>query len=183
MGRIPTLRKRWKPIARRSPSARRLLDRGTAGRTVSGAERLDAAWPPAGREAGVGPVEARGEGLGAAEPRRTACPRRPPRPAPGPSPPRCRCRPGLPGPAGRLPRPRGRGARRRRRGRWPRGAGARQGPPCSASATRSRMRRPPTISRPLGRPSNRVAPPPARMTPRTVSSGVRASSRARGRRR
>src|SRR5512134_2658213 len=37
----------------------------------------------------------------------------------------------------------------------------------TASTTRSRMRRPPTVSKPLGRPSYRRAAPPASTAPRT----------------
>src|SRR6476646_4743103 len=38
----------------------------------------------------------------------------------------------------------------------------------TASITRSRMRRPPTSMRPLGRPPYRLAAPPARTAPRTL---------------
>src|SRR5229473_2840581 len=38
----------------------------------------------------------------------------------------------------------------------------------TASTTRSRMRRPPTSMRPLGRPPYRLAAPPARTAPRTL---------------
>src|SRR6266851_3478782 len=49
----------------------------------------------------------------------------------------------------------------------------------SAAATRSMMRAPRTSSSPLGRPANRVAWPPARMTPVTdsVATAIRGPQR------
>ena len=175
MGRIPTLRKRWKPIARRSPSARRPLDRGAARRPVGGAERLDATRPPAGgRQASASVESARPAPRGAA-PATNGMSHATTTTGAGPL--HHRGVDAAQGAEARLDVGHdlevGR-ARRRRRGRWPRGAAARRRASSVSSTRRSRMRRPPTFSRPLGRPPNRVAPPPARMTPRTVSSGVRA---------
>ena len=121
-------------------------------------------------------------GGGSASPRRTACPRRRRRPGPAPRPPRYRSHPGRRGQAAGRRRRGGRAASSPPRARSRREAAASRAPPPSRRPAGRGSARRPTRSSPFGLPPNRVAPPPARMAPRTsLNSGVPA--RARGSRR
>ena len=157
----------WKAMARRSPcvEAPRRWRPGRPDRTRRRAARRRGGRRSAGRTGVVRPADPPPAG-GAAPRRRTACPRRRRRPVRAPRPPRCRSRPAR---RGRAARP----ATTRRSGRQLGASGAfatsNGGPPSAAVITRtsrSRIRSPPTTSRPLGLPAESGGPAAGEDAPR-----------------